>query len=95
MLFRSSQNVDGSCGSSGVGELLGNDFLVTLGGCGLSLSDSDRRNATINFQAATVMHELGHLLGFDHDDEGVMAETLATGVRRYQISSRSMTRAQR
>ena len=65
-LFAVSQNVDGSCGSSGVGELLGNDFLVTLGGCGLSLSDSDRRNATINFQAATVMHELGHNLGLRH-----------------------------
>lgn len=30
---------------------------------------------------AVVMHELGHLLGHDHDEEGVMAETLAAGVR--------------
>lgn len=29
-----------------------------------------------------VMHELGHLLGHGHDEEGVMAETLAAGVRR-------------
>ncbi|HUE73928.1 MAG TPA: hypothetical protein VMP01_23815, partial [Pirellulaceae bacterium] len=28
-----------------------------------------------------VMHELGHVLGHDHDDGGVMAETLAAGVR--------------
>ena len=34
-----------------------------------------------------VMHEMGHLLGQEHDDEGVMAETLATGVRRSGISS--------
>ena len=34
-----------------------------------------------------MMHEMGHLLGQDHDDEGVMAETLATGVRRTEISS--------
>lgn len=30
---------------------------------------------------SVVMHELGHVLGFDHDEEGVMAETLAAGVR--------------
>lgn len=29
-----------------------------------------------------VMHELGHALGYDHDEGGVMAETLAAGVRR-------------
>jgi hypothetical protein len=29
-----------------------------------------------------LMHELGHILGFDHEEEGVMAETLATGTRR-------------
>ncbi|MFO0903247.1 MAG: proprotein convertase P-domain-containing protein [Pirellulales bacterium] len=28
-----------------------------------------------------VMHELGHLLGRGHDEEGLMAETLAAGVR--------------
>jgi hypothetical protein len=27
-------------------------------------------------------HELGHLLGYDHDTDGVMAETLSAGVRR-------------
>ena len=34
-----------------------------------------------------VMHEMGHVLGQEHDDEGVMAETLATGIRRSGISS--------
>ncbi len=29
-----------------------------------------------------VMHELGHLLGHDHDEAGVMAESLVAGVRR-------------
>ena len=32
-----------------------------------------------------VMHELGHVLGYDHDDDGVMAETLAAGVRRTDV----------
>jgi hypothetical protein len=29
-----------------------------------------------------VMHELGRTLGLTHDQDGVMAETLAAGVRR-------------
>jgi subtilisin-like proprotein convertase family protein len=32
-----------------------------------------------------VMHELGHVLGYDHDDDGVMAEMLAAGVRRADV----------
>ena len=30
---------------------------------------------------SAVMHELGHLLGFDHDDPGLMQPTLAPGTR--------------
>ena len=30
----------------------------------------------------TVMHEMGHALGFDHTDEGLMAEAISLGVRR-------------
>lgn len=29
-----------------------------------------------------VMHELGHILGYEHDEAGVMTETLVAGVRR-------------
>jgi len=29
-----------------------------------------------------LVHKLGHLLGYDHDDDGVMAEMLAAGVRQ-------------
>lgn len=32
-----------------------------------------------------VMHELGHLLGRDHDADGVMADTLAAGMRRTDL----------
>ena len=31
---------------------------------------------------SVVMHELGHLLGHDHETDGVMEESLAPGVRR-------------
>lgn len=34
-----------------------------------------------------VEHEVGHLLGYDHADDGVMAETLTAGVRRAPVSS--------
>lgn len=50
-------------GSSGLGELHGNDFMVTFGNAGWgnmapALNDVDR--------AATWMHELGHTLGLGH-----------------------------
>jgi uncharacterized membrane protein len=34
-----------------------------------------------------VMHELGHLLGYGHNENGVMAETLAAGVRNAELGS--------
>ena len=34
---------------------------------------------------SVLMHEMGHLLGYDHEDEGVMAETLAAGTRSVEL----------
>jgi hypothetical protein len=45
--------------SSGLAELPGNDFMVTLGGWSLPGGTSDQ-------QAGTFMHELGHNLGLKH-----------------------------
>jgi hypothetical protein len=53
-----AHNQTGS-GSSGYGEIEGNDFMVSLGGFNSS-------TGTINQQSATFMHELGHNLGLDH-----------------------------
>jgi len=36
-----------------------------------------------------IAHELGHLLGFDHSDEGVMQETLETGERHLDMEPAS------
>ena len=49
--------------SSGVGELLGNDFVVSLG-CGWGTFDSSARSNAQ--QAGTIMHELGHNLNLHH-----------------------------
>jgi len=76
LVIGSSQNPDGSGGSSGVAELPGNDFLVTLanwnfffgtGSIGSTdLTRANIKNWVVNNQAATIMHEFGHNLGLRH-----------------------------
>ncbi len=66
-LFASSQdNPDPTQRSVGIGERPGNDTIITLGGIGLGTVTSAAKNMLINYQAATVMHELGHNLGLRH-----------------------------
>lgn len=45
--------------ASGIGELSGNDFIVSLGSW-------TNQTGTVLQQAGTLMHELGHTLGLDH-----------------------------
>ena len=66
MLMANSRNIDGSAGSSGVAELSGNDLMISMGNWGLSLDNEISRNLTFNYQASTIMHELGHNLGLEH-----------------------------
>ncbi len=68
-IFGNSQESDGvNRGIVGLAELLGNDLLVTLGDFGFENASSDPTltNLLINFQSATLMHELGHNLGLRH-----------------------------
>ena len=52
--------------SSGVGEVLGNDFVISLG-CGWGAFDATGTSGRSNDQqAGTIMHELGHNLGLHH-----------------------------
>ena len=52
--------------SSGVGEVLGNDFVISLG-CGWGAFDATGASAISNDQqAGTIMHELGHNIGLHH-----------------------------
>lgn len=66
LLMGNSQNPDGSHGSSGLAEIFGNDFMVTLGHWGLSTDTPEAKYLRINYQAGTIMHELGHNLGLMH-----------------------------
>lgn len=66
MMFAWSQQEGGDNGSSGVGERPGNDSVITLGGIGLIATTTAGRNTTTNYQAATIMHELGHNLNLRH-----------------------------
>jgi Lamin Tail Domain len=65
-LFASSQNADGSAGSSGVAEVNGNDLMITLGQFGLNTESAIATNIANNIQASTLMHEFGHNLGLLH-----------------------------
>ncbi len=62
----------GNFGSSGCGELPGNDFIVSLGGWNVGLPDQDGDGladadvGTVQQQAGTLVHELGHNLNLQH-----------------------------
>lgn len=66
MLMANSQKADGSGGSSGYAELFGNDLIISLGSWGLQTDTETALNLTINYQAGTILHELGHNLGLYH-----------------------------
>lgn len=66
LLMGSTQNTNGYGGSSGLAEIGGNDLLVTLGYWGLTSSSAQNLYRLINYQAGTIMHELGHNLGLTH-----------------------------
>jgi hypothetical protein len=66
LVFANTQQANGSAGSSGLAELNGNDLIVTLGAWGLNSSGTPNTNTLINYQASTLMHELGHNLGLYH-----------------------------
>ncbi|MGL6039885.1 MAG: lamin tail domain-containing protein, partial [Deefgea sp.] len=53
-------------GAAGLGEILGNDFNITLGNVQLSAANTASKNLLINQQASTIMHELGHNFGLEH-----------------------------
>jgi hypothetical protein len=69
-LFGTSQRSDGAAGPSGCAAMAGGNLLVTLGGWGLGGEGTAAQNVLVNFQAATLLHELGHNLGLAHGGDG-------------------------
>ncbi|AZN36588.1 lamin tail domain-containing protein [Iodobacter ciconiae] len=66
LLMGNSQELDGKASYSGYAEIAGNDIIVTLGNWGLNADSPEEMNQLINYQASTIMHELGHNLGLKH-----------------------------
>lgn len=66
VVFANSLNASGASSSSGLAEVTGNDVIIALGNWGLNTNTVSNTNLLTNFQAATLMHELGHNLGFQH-----------------------------
>ncbi len=65
-LFGSSFENDGSSGLTGFAELPGNKLLVTLHGVLAPSLGAMGLQMRTNFQASTLMHEIGHTLGLKH-----------------------------
>ncbi|AXI03927.1 zinc metalloprotease [Aquirhabdus parva] len=65
-MFASSIAADGSSSSSGISELPGNKVLVTLHGFLTDPLNANGQQMRTNFQAATLMHEVGHSLSLRH-----------------------------
>lgn len=91
VIFGTSRRSDGEAGSSGVAELLGNDLIVSLGSWGLNSSNVASTNALINYQASTLMHELGHNLDLRHGgDENFNAKPNYLSIMNYVYQLRGL-----
>jgi hypothetical protein len=66
MQVANSQLANGTAGSSGIAELPGTKFLLTLGSWGLKSTDVQSKSQLEHYQAATIMHEFGHTLNLHH-----------------------------
>lgn len=74
-------------GTAGIAELDGNDLIVALGFLNLTADTAANTNRVVNYQAATLMHELGHNLGLRHgggDDHNYKSNYLS--VMNYMYS---------
>lgn len=77
---------------SGLGELNGNDFIITLGNESSTFSVvGDELFYLINSQASTIMHELGHNLGLKHGgNENVNFKPNYISIMNYMYSNNGL-----
>ncbi|MBL8957905.1 MAG: hypothetical protein JNK82_44430, partial [Myxococcaceae bacterium] len=79
----------GAVGSTGRAEQDGNDVLVTLGLSNLRPTPQTELHRLINWQSATLMHELGHNLGLRHggfEDKNYKPNYLSIMSYLYQLN---------
>lgn len=81
-------------GSSGIAELGGNDFVVSLGGSGWGRDASMHNVGTRNQQAGTLMHEFGHNLGLEHGGgDSTNCEPNYVSIMSYAFQTSGISRA--
>lgn len=87
LIFANSQQASGLPGSSGRAEIQGNDIMVTLGQW--FTGSVNTANYIANWQASTLMHELGHNLGLLHggfEDNNYKPNYISVMNYLYQLS---------
>ena len=62
------------------------EFALLLAGGGRAASENSAAYGRIDL-LSVVMHEFGHLLGHNHDEGGVMSDTLETGLRHADLDA--------